>query len=297
MKKILHRKLNNGDSIEITVSNDGTNPKNRYWSVQAEVKSPGSRVVHSCGCMHDAVLEAAPELKPFVDLHLSNLKGVPMHAVANAHYFATQWQKAVHGLDVEEREYNRKPAVKWMEILCGHLMLDKDLTIKLAEEMTLSLQKNINEVINKFIEDNGLVGKWYLASRKATEILENMKDEPEPKLPEIGLEFTSELKHTLPNGARTFNITLRKNRRSMTVEYTQGSAITEDPTLDNVMESLAGDVRGVEDDPDVEEWAKEYGFEDGYQAHKVFAACRKEYEDLKRVLGDDYERVINMYQP
>jgi hypothetical protein len=42
----------------------------------------------ACGCLHDAVLLAFPELAPLVDLHLADSEtGEPMHAEANALYF------------------------------------------------------------------------------------------------------------------------------------------------------------------------------------------------------------------
>ena len=42
----------------------------------------------ACGCQHDVVAKFFPELVPFIPLHLSTNDGVPMHAEANAWYWA-----------------------------------------------------------------------------------------------------------------------------------------------------------------------------------------------------------------
>lgn len=51
-----------------------------------------------CGCLHDEILEFAPELAPLVTVHLAGLDGTPMHARANGWYFysgkAREWEES-----------------------------------------------------------------------------------------------------------------------------------------------------------------------------------------------------------
>lgn len=60
-----------------------------YFSVTGSVDRVrfGRWVEDSGGCIHDEVLKHFPELKPLVDLHLSDTQGAPMHAEGNAWFW------------------------------------------------------------------------------------------------------------------------------------------------------------------------------------------------------------------
>ncbi len=75
-----------------------------YFSITGEVYNPRSRRRggDGCimgGCIHDVIVSYWPQVQPLVNLHLSDIDGVPMHAADNAAYWAglTKYQP----LDVE----------------------------------------------------------------------------------------------------------------------------------------------------------------------------------------------------
>jgi hypothetical protein len=66
-----------------------------YFSVTCSGWDPGHKGRSDFGgCCHDIILQAFPQLKPIVDLHLSDNLGVPMHAVANAEYWVKEQNQA-----------------------------------------------------------------------------------------------------------------------------------------------------------------------------------------------------------
>lgn len=67
----------------------------------------------------------------------------------------------------------------------------------------------------------------------------------------------------------------------------------EPPTVSEVLDSLAVDVSSI--DQPFEDWAQEYGFDtDSRKAEHMYEACRKEYYELRRLLGvRDLETLLN----
>jgi hypothetical protein len=67
-----------------------------HFSITGEVQYQAKNnrwMDDSCGAIHEETLEHFPELQPLVDIHLADDQGVPMHAYANAGYWAghTKW--------------------------------------------------------------------------------------------------------------------------------------------------------------------------------------------------------------
>jgi hypothetical protein len=77
-----------GNSVVIDITT-----KRGYFSITGTVYEKGKRRTEKnmivCECIHRQIIECRPDLKRLVDLHLSDLEGIPMHAIANGFYFLT----------------------------------------------------------------------------------------------------------------------------------------------------------------------------------------------------------------
>lgn len=70
--------------------NDECKNGHQDFAITADIYEKGKpktdRYFIAGGCCHDEIIAARPDLKIFVDLHLCDYKGIPMHAVENGYY-------------------------------------------------------------------------------------------------------------------------------------------------------------------------------------------------------------------
>jgi hypothetical protein len=62
-----------------------------YYSITGSVELMDKRYrdpIITCGAIHEIILKHYPKLAPLVDVHLSAVDGLPLHAEANARYWA-----------------------------------------------------------------------------------------------------------------------------------------------------------------------------------------------------------------
>lgn len=94
LKHTIRTKTKDGNNIEIKIAlDDDCKNGHNDFSITASIyqyphwnAGPRDKYFISGGCCHDDILAARPDLKIFVDLHLADVNGVPMHAIANGFY-------------------------------------------------------------------------------------------------------------------------------------------------------------------------------------------------------------------
>lgn len=83
----------------------------------------------------------------------------------------------------------------------------------------------------------------------------------------------------------TFTVELSYEGRSMQVPWMQGTGILNDPTVEDVLESLALEASGA--DLDFEYWCREYGYnDDSRKDHELYEKVRAQVENLKQLIDD-----------
>lgn len=141
--------------LKMTISirlNDECHNGHADFSITADAKElyNGRYQDSFCGCCHDEILKVHPELKQFVNLHLSDQNGVPMYAIENGYY---------HLWDETKTKAERKK-------------ITKDY-LRITEDEYIQLSKTKNKLYFRYIVDVlNLPDKW---QKEATQAIENLE--------------------------------------------------------------------------------------------------------------------------
>lgn len=82
--------------------------------------------------------------------------------------------------------------------------------------------------------------------------------------------------------------------RSMTLYFSMGLALTREPSVEDVLDCLASDSAGFENNDSFEDWCGEYGYDtDSRRAERTYKAIERQSEKLRKLLGEDlYQELL-----
>lgn len=91
-----------------------------------------------------------------------------------------------------------------------------------------------------------------------------------------------------------WTVTLEMDGRQMTTPFYKGYGHHgEEPTAEEVLECLAMDAAGIENVFSFEDWCAEYGYDsDSRRAEKIYNACLRQTEKLRKFLGDKFYNLV-----
>ena len=93
----------------------------------------------------------------------------------------------------------------------------------------------------------------------------------------------------MPQGSNHWRCILWRGNRRMTIYFSQGPAISKEPTAADLLDCLASDYTTE----DFESWASELGYEtDSRKAERAYRACVKQSEQLVVLLGGSLETLL-----
>ena len=76
--------------------------------------------------------------------------------------------------------------------------------------------------------------------------------------------------------------------KSYTTYFSKGMGHNgAEPTTEEVLDCLASDSAGIDNEGSFENWAGGYGYEQDQKARRIYQACCRVSERLKRLLGQD----------
>jgi hypothetical protein len=88
--------------------------------------------------------------------------------------------------------------------------------------------------------------------------------------------------------AHGYSVTLHYKGRQYTTDFWMGSAHTDGPTAEGVLECLLSDANAAQHT--FEDFCAEMGYDsDSRKAERIWKACDKVRENMERLLGDDFE--------
>jgi hypothetical protein len=94
-----------------------------------------------------------------------------------------------------------------------------------------------------------------------------------------------------------YEVALHRDGRTMATPFKMGLALTEEPSLERVMECLFLDSSTVENARDFSDWCEEFGYsDDSIVALETYNLCKGMAKQLRNLLEEDYDEYEELYR-
>ena len=95
--------------------------------------------------------------------------------------------------------------------------------------------------------------------------------------------------------AHPYTVTLKYDRRQMTIPFFMGPALTHEPTDTDVLPCLLADYSTVNES--FEDFCMNFGYdEDSRKAEKIYKQCQRNGKKLEKLFGSDLETIASHYE-
>lgn len=140
-----------------------------YFSITGNIKKTDKRYRDPYimgGCIHEEILKHFPQLAPLVDVHLSGADGQPIHAEANARYWAglSKYEPKGNNPEKNPTETDEKGTFN-PSILAQHLQTDEKTAREVRQGFLLGLPWD------RITAQLGLIELWSDQAAKARALL------------------------------------------------------------------------------------------------------------------------------
>jgi hypothetical protein len=156
--------------IKIRLSDDCRNGHEDF-SITADVDEKDARGIwreRMCGCCHEHILTLRPDLKPFVDLHLSAWQGVPMHAMADAWY----WFAGIFPDNLGEKYTGATGSSRKSPDECHRIFVEHLRITPQEAHALIDASPRTKEELHALLEDMSLPARWQSEAAAAIRQLE-----------------------------------------------------------------------------------------------------------------------------
>lgn len=182
------RTLHGGHVVDVDAKLYSLGDQEPYFSITGARYRSAKRTDAGCewaGAAHEEIARLFPHLQPIIDVHLSTANGRPMHAIANACYWAGVSGYAPTG-DHHETEVDDIDGRVWAPaVLARHLRVPVDEARHIRREIAVfrlstwnpvkGTKRNYDPAMAEIIAEHDLPARWQADADRALALMTEVR--------------------------------------------------------------------------------------------------------------------------